>query len=335
MVTGPTTRGCRGVMTYRLYHVCDAAGTVLSRLLFGILIAFTATLASVLLSDTSSLVCAQEVSFTPRYDARSLDGDEDDDDAESPRRPTPHAKQGASHQRHKQYSFAHLSAVFKDMCDGLRRDSRDLRVYEVSAAGLKEDIECSSCRALYRQLQHACKPKVIAARPAKKLPTPTPSPTQPAEPVEEAAEVGESQANQSEEQASESSEVATSNEESVPEQGGDQQEGSELQTATPLPTPTVTPTATPHPSRYPNLEVLDAASRISAAMYESDPEFGEVLKAVQSFSQRLLGAPNLSQAERDYFGILMSYAISAWEGRPGSPLDPKVRAKEDVSDLFQ
>jgi hypothetical protein len=101
----------------------------------------------------------------------------------------------------------------------------------------------------------------------------------------------------------------------------------------PSPTPTATPT--PQPDRYPRTEVIDAASRLSISLYEMEPGEGSPFKAVRSFEARVLAQKNLSPGERDYFGVLISYLLSAWAGREDELIKPKPLTRDDIVDLFQ
>lgn len=105
------------------------------------------------------------------------------------------------------------------------------------------------------------------------------------------------------------------------------------QQATPSPTPTATPT--PQPDRYPSTEVIDAASRLGIGLYDMEPGEGSPFKAVRAFETRLLGQKDLTAGERDYFGVLLSYLLAAWQGREQELLKPKPPTRDDIADLFQ
>jgi hypothetical protein len=84
-------------------------------------------------------------------------------------------------------------------------------------------------------------------------------------------------------------------------------------------TPTLEPTPTPAvPARYPSTAAVDAASRLSNKMYEQDPLGGGVYEALGYLSKTLTGLSDLTPAEKDYFGILTTYLVSAWQGRLAS-----------------
>ena len=107
------------------------------------------------------------------------------------------------------------------------------------------------------------------------------------------------------------------------------------QQPTPTLAPTATPTATPQPDRYPRAEVIDAASRLSISLYDMEPGEGSPFKAVRSFEARVLALKDLTPGERDYFGVLLSYLLSAWDGREQELLKPKPLTRDDIADLFQ
>lgn len=293
---------------------------------------------------------AQEVSFTPRFEG--LDQDQ-----------KPIIRSTAvpvEQQERKIYSFARFSRVFKDLCGSLQADLRDKRVFEAGTRGLAASGNCGTCRALYRQLIQWCKPdSAPTKRELSKKATPSPAPTPTPIPSVEVSE--EQQGNEGKEEQSEDKvdssqpeELADANEQGTQSEQEDsveakntETENAETETAetenaeqSPVttsasPSPTASPT--PQPARYPSTELIDAASRLSQGLYELEPGFGAgtTFEATQRLSRDLLSQKDLSPAERDYYSIFSAYLLSAWEGRPGSPLDPRVQAKEDVSELFQ
>ncbi len=275
-------------------------------------------------------VDAQEVPFTPRFDGI-------DQDQRPLVRPT--AAAAPEHER-RVYSFARFSPVFKDMCASLRTDQREKRVFEAGMRGLAESGQCGTCRALYRQVVQWCKPESAEPKQlTKNKPTAAPSPTVVSTSLPD-AETENSEADGADEAEVEE---ASAEEVAAPLVDGEQGEEDESNEAEseeqPIPTPTVvispSPSPTPQPARYPSTELVDAASRLSQSLYELEPGFGNTFVATQRLSEDLLRQKDLTAAERDYYSIISSYLLSAWEGRPGSPLDPRVQAKEDVSELFQ
>jgi hypothetical protein len=220
---------------------------------------------------------AQEVSFTPRYDGI--------EESRRKRSGTPTPSPASAQQ--KVYSFARFNGLFWIMCSGLEAEGRRARVFDVAKAGLAEELECSSCRALYRQFMQACGP----TKTAKPRVKPSPS----------TAKGGEGD-------------------------GGGEDIVEDIVSATPTTTP---------PARYPRTDVVDAASRLSAGLYELEPGAGSTFAAVKNFESRLLRQKDLTPGERDYFGVLATYLLAGWDGRPDSPLAPKKLSKEDIADLFQ
>jgi hypothetical protein len=282
---------------------------------------------------------AQEVSFTPRFDGV-------DQESNPVARPS-EVQSSARISERKIYSFARFSGLFKAVCTSLRADFRERRVFEVGARGLEESGECGTCRALHRQIAQWCKPESVPriTQAIKETPTPTPIPSAAASPESEPddgqqQDQGEAQGEQAKgESAAEIEEPAEPEEVRVP---SEQQESAALENTeqeeeapTPSPSPSPTPSPTPQPARYPSTELVDATSRLSQELYELEPGFGSTFDAVRKLAGALLEQQGLSPAERDYYSIFNSYLLSAWEGRPGSPLDPRVQAKEDVSELFQ
>jgi hypothetical protein len=105
--------------------------------------------------------------------------------------------------------------------------------------------------------------------------------------------------------------------------------------ATPAPAPTAIPAA-----RMPSTSALDDASLLSNAFYEADPKRGGIYQAVLNFKTILLAQPGLTPAEKDYYGILTTYLLCAWEGResgpaPGSPEATGGRGAKSKRELQQ
>jgi hypothetical protein len=191
---------------------------------------------------------------------------------------------------------------------------------------------------LYRQIVQWCKPESSPEKPlGKNKPTTVPSPT--AVPTSEAkgeAEPEDTDGEGAPVDASAGAEATPSEGQQEDNEGESSEDVSEEQpVSTPTAAATSTPAPTPQPERHPSTELVDAVSRLSQGLYELEPGFGNTFFATQKLSEDLLGQKDLTPAERDYYSIFSAYLLSAWEGRPGSPLDPRVRAKEDVSELFQ
>jgi hypothetical protein len=219
---------------------------------------------------------AQEAAFTPRYDGI--------DEGRRRKSATPTAVVVTKAQ--PVYSFARFNGLFKSICAGLEAERRRARVFEVAKIGLAEEGDCSSCRALYRQLLQSCGPPVSPRSRTKPL-----------------------------------------NQGSLQDDGrGAGEAVSELREPTPTPTT---------PARYPRTELLDAVSRLSAELYELEPGAGSTFKAVKNFEERLLKVKDLAPGERDYFGVLTTYLLASWDGRPDSPHGPRKLSREDIADLFQ
>lgn len=291
---------------------------------------------------------AQEAPFHPRFDAVSPESqsrdeagdDEDDEDGEEGEEeggesPTPTATPGESTGQ-QVYSFARFTSIVKDLCNSLRADRREARVFEVSEKGVADRGSCGTCRALYRQFVMWCRPKTSQETAVKKKkPTPTPTATitpTATVPNEDDSEEGAGAGDVAGEDAVKAEETAGEGD------VGDSAEAAEAAEAQPTkapPTATPSPSPTPQPARYPSTEAIDAVSRLSAGLYELEPGFGATFEASRTLSQKLLALDELTPAERDYYSLISSYLLSAWEGRPDSPLDPRVQAREDVSELFQ
>lgn len=247
------------------------------------------------------VVLAQDVPFNPRLDAL--------EDKKPRRAKTPVVQEPVKHQA--VYSYARFAVSFKVLCAALEADGRQVKVYQVSKTALGQEYGCSSCRALYRQLVNACQPPVPKIAGSKKKVTPVAT-----------VNVSPDEASEDEGGASEEvNEDGASATEMAPE-------------SSPTPGPNLGEAAI-QPARYPRTDLVDAASRISVALYDIEPGNGSTFRALQNFEERLLASSQLTPGEKDYFGVMFSYLFSAWEGRPGSPLDPRVKAKEDVSVLFQ
>jgi hypothetical protein len=70
-------------------------------------------------------------------------------------------------------------------------------------------------------------------------------------------------------------------------------------------------------------------------LYEKDGGDGVVFESVQFFADVLMKQDDLSPAEREYYGIFTAYLLSAWHGRPNSPIESPALLKEDVRTLFE
>jgi len=91
----------------------------------------------------------------------------------------------------------------------------------------------------------------------------------------------------------------------------------------------------PEAARYPRTDLLDATSALSVEFYERDSGQGATFESVKYFADLIERQGDLSPAERDYFGIFTSYLLSAWMGRPDSPLEASEPSKEEIRELFQ
>lgn len=198
------------------------------------------------------------------------------------------------------YSLARYNLLFQEMCRLLEADGRRERVYKVCKAAVEEEQGCSSCRALLRQIAQSCSPKALP----KKTPVPIPSLT----PVPPSVELPV----------------------------GDNQEANPIvpavQSAGPAP---VMPPAAAQPKRYPRTDLIDVVSRLSDEMHEFSPGPGPVFDAVRSFETHLVGREDLTPGERDYYGHLLSYLFSAWDGRPDSPLNAGTPSPSEIAELFE
>jgi hypothetical protein len=96
-----------------------------------------------------------------------------------------------------------------------------------------------------------------------------------------------------------------------------------------------TSTPAPIPSRYPLTELLDRTSALSSELYERDAGEGAVFESVKFFVDVLMKQKDLTPGERDYYGVFTAYLLSAWEGRPNSPLESGEPSKQDVQSLFE
>jgi hypothetical protein len=92
---------------------------------------------------------------------------------------------------------------------------------------------------------------------------------------------------------------------------------------------------TAQPRRYPRTDLVDVVSRLSEGLQEFGPGPGPVFDAVKSFESHLMGVGDLSPGERDYYGVLLTYFFSAWEGRPNSPLSAGTPSPSEIAELFQ
>lgn len=243
---------------------------------------------------TGADLVAQEVSFTPRMDAI-------DDNPRQKRPKSVVETPVVTPKPQAVYSFARFAPKLKLVCERLRVEGRNQRVYDVAKQALAEDQDCASCRALYRQFVLLCETKVD--RSAKPL-TPTPTVAPSATPDLKAGEFN-------------------------PLSKFDGKDDN-------TPTPTVTPTPEPpQPVRYPSTELIDVLSRLSAEMYDFEPGSGSTFVALKAVVDRLLQVNGLTPGERDYFSVFGGFMLAAWEGRPESPLEVAPVSPTEVAELFQ
>jgi len=237
----------------------------------------------------------QEVSFTPRHDAIS---------SEKKRVKRKQTPQVDVKKAQPLYSLARYNLLFQEMCRLLEADRRRDRVYRVCKAAVEEEQGCSSCRALLRQIAQSCSPKAQL----KKAPAPKPAPS----PTPAEAPAGADGSPESSDSGTESP--------------------SELQavqaTSTNLP-------KEPQPRRYPRTDLVDIVSRLSDGLQEFGPGPGPVFDALKSLESHLMGLEDLTPGERDYYGVLLTYLFSAWEGRPDSPLSAGTPSPAEIAELFQ
>jgi hypothetical protein len=93
----------------------------------------------------------------------------------------------------------------------------------------------------------------------------------------------------------------------------------------------------------PSTALLDTASRLSTSFYEVDPQQGGIYQAVANLTKTLLGISDLTPAERDYYGILTTYLLCAWDGREldaagGSATEQRSKKRaerEQLNQLFE
>jgi hypothetical protein len=91
----------------------------------------------------------------------------------------------------------------------------------------------------------------------------------------------------------------------------------------------------PGAARYPLTELLDRAGELSSELYERDRGEGALFESVTYFVNLLMKRSDLTPGERDYYGIFTTYLLSAWEGRPESPLESGAASKQEVQSLFK
>ncbi len=101
-------------------------------------------------------------------------------------------------------------------------------------------------------------------------------------------------------------------------------------------TPTPAASASvPQAARHPLTETLDRTSSFSSELYERDAGEGAIFESVRFFADVLMKQEDLSPAEREYYGIFTAYLLSAWDGRPNSPLEGQAPSRQDVRALFE
>jgi hypothetical protein len=190
------------------------------------------------------------------------------------------------------FSFGRFEANFRALCEEMEIDGRrEVLVAVATREASRKDEACISCRVLWRTVVSAC---------AKLGPKPTPSPKlKPIKGTPTAAAEG-----------------ATT----------DVVEG-DAPTPSPIPTP-LTPSVKNKP-RAPSTTAVDIASRISSAAYEADSGEGGVIVAFRNMVAMVMRSKELTAAEREYYDILFTFMMAAWEGRSGP--DGQVHSTPEVS----
>jgi hypothetical protein len=207
------------------------------------------------------------------------------------------------------FSFARLEPQFGALCKGLEQDGRRERIVSIAEAGVAREKVCITCRSFWKMVASSCaklgpRPTPTPKPPKKKRGQPTDEQVEAATPVEEQAEVS-----------------------SAAESSGESQEA--------IATPTASPAAATRETRYPSTEVLDDASRMSSSFYALDSGEGQVSEMVRYFAKTVRGTSELSAKEREYYDILLTYLLAAWDGRVDSTKLPPPTVGPEVDSFFE
>jgi len=196
------------------------------------------------------------------------------------------------------YSFSRLDPDFTALCVELELAGRRERVVKVAELGIDREKECISCRAFWKMVVSAC---------GRLGPKPTRVPKKPLKEERSSAMSGD---------ASSSGAATEGTIASKSDAGGKQH------------------VKKPREERYPTVAVIDLASRMSAALYESDKGDGPTAHMLHYFAKTMLATPDLSGAEREYFDIMFTYLLASWAGRVDTTKLPTPTPSSELRDLF-
>lgn len=195
------------------------------------------------------------------------------------------------------FSFAKFEDSFREMCSEMEIEGRRARFVRIAEEQADTEKVCISCRSWWRSIVAAC---------GKLGPKPTPKPKK----------------------------VKTKSAEEIPTDlvEGSDKEGDMLNAAE-APSPSPSPTKAVQ-ERYPSTLLLDAASRFSTEMYESDKDNGAILISLSNMIKIVRETKDLTPAEREYFEIVFSYLTAAWDGRIDPAQAPPPTPPADIDEFF-
>lgn len=194
------------------------------------------------------------------------------------------------------FSFGRFEDSFREMCAEMELDGRRARLVRIAEDQGDSEKVCISCRSLWRSIVSAC---------GKLGPKPTPKPKK--------TKIKTPEATPAESEDSSATEA---------ESGSDA-----------IPSPSPSPTPPPH-ERYPSTALLDVVSRLSTEAYQADEGNGGILISLSNMVKVVRETKDLSAGERDYFDVLFTYLLAAWEGRIDSSTAPSPTPPADIEDFF-
>jgi len=211
------------------------------------------------------------------------------------------------------FSFARMEPRFRTLCLGLEEDGRRERIVSIATAGVAREKVCVTCRSFWKMVVQAC---------GKLGPRPTPTP----KPARKKREKG----------AQDTPPVieASADAQSSSSESSDTSEPSEA-VATPTAVSPLNGTSGRSQLRYPSTEVLDQASRVSVATYESDNGAGQDAEMFRYFAKTIRENSDLSPPEREYYDVFLTYLLAAWAGRVDATKLPPPTPAHELNSFFE
>ena len=207
------------------------------------------------------------------------------------------------------YSFSRLDPDFTALCIDLEQERRRDRIVKIAETAMEREKDCITCRSFWKMIVGAC---------GRLGPKPTRTP-KPSKAVSQLSKKGGAE---NEVVAKDVGQSSSSAEGASASSAGDASDAARLVTRTTL------------NDRYPSVAMLDHVSRLSISLYESDPGEGATAQMLHHLAKTVREAPDLSAPEREYYDILFTYLLAAWDGRVDSTTLPPPTPSSAIREMF-